>query len=76
MFGAPMARSKRSHTFWETHYGTVLQSAEFGWSGETAYAVRDVAMSFRWLNQQLEMNRAQSVEQSMRRAQVSRRSVG
>ncbi|MFC4312788.1 penicillin acylase family protein [Steroidobacter flavus] len=61
--GADGKLEKRSHTFWETHYGTVLQSAEFGWSSDTAYAVRDVAMNFRWLNQQLEMNRAQSVEQ-------------
>lgn len=61
--GADGKLQKRSHTFWETHYGTVLQSAEFGWTGDTAYAVRDVAMNFRWLNQQMEMNRAQSVEQ-------------
>jgi acyl-homoserine-lactone acylase len=61
--GAGGKLEKRSHTFWETHYGTVLQSAEFGWTSDTAYAVRDVAMNFRWLNQQLEMNRAQSVEQ-------------
>ena len=53
----------RSHTFWETHYGPMIQTDQYGWSGETAFAIRDAGLSFRWLNQQLDMNRANSVEE-------------
>ena len=55
--------TRRSHTFWETHNGLVLENDTYGWSNKTAYAIRDVGLSFRWLNQQLDMNRAGSVEE-------------
>jgi len=54
---------KRSHTFYETHNGVVLESEAYRWTDKTAYTVRDVAMSFRWLNQTLAMNRSNSVEE-------------
>lgn len=53
----------RTHTFWETHHGPVIQNETYGWTSDKAYAIRDVAFSMRWLNQQLEMNQAQSVEE-------------
>jgi acyl-homoserine-lactone acylase len=55
--------TKRGHTFWETHYGPALQSETYVWTKEKAFAFRDVLYSFRWLNQQLEMNQANSVEE-------------
>ena len=57
------AIEKRKHTFYESHYGMVLRSTDFDWTSETAYAIRDVALNFRWLNQQVAMNHAQSVAQ-------------
>jgi acyl-homoserine-lactone acylase len=53
---------KRSHTFWETHNGLVLQNESYRWTATRAYAVREVNMSFRWLNQQLAMNMATSID--------------
>ena len=55
--------ARRSHTFYETHYGPVLQNTTYAWTPETAFTIRDVAMSFRWLNQQLAMNQANSIEE-------------
>lgn len=55
--------AKRTHTFWETHYGPMVQSDRLGWTSDRGFAIREVALSFRWLNQQLEMNRANSVEE-------------
>ncbi|MEO8451146.1 MAG: penicillin acylase family protein [Gemmatimonadota bacterium] len=54
---------KRTHTFWETQYGPVVADADYIWTATTAYAVRNVTTSFRWLNQQLGMMLAQSVEE-------------
>jgi acyl-homoserine-lactone acylase len=53
----------REHTFWETHFGPMLQDATLAWTGETAYAMRDVAYSFRWLSQQLSINLAASARE-------------
>lgn len=55
--------AKRSHTFWETHYGPTLLSETYVWTKEKAFAFRDVLYGFRWLNQQLEMNQSNSVEE-------------
>jgi acyl-homoserine-lactone acylase len=52
---------KWTHTFWETHYGLVFENSVYRWNRETAYSVRDVAVNFRWLNQQLAMNQAHTV---------------
>ncbi|MFN0181042.1 MAG: penicillin acylase family protein [Gemmatimonadales bacterium] len=52
--------TKQSHTFWETHFGPIVADANYVWSPTTAYAVRSVTMSFRWLNQQLGMMLARS----------------
>lgn len=52
--------TQRRHTFWETHYGPVVADGNLVWTGATAYAVRTVTMSFRWLNQQMEMMLARS----------------
>ena len=51
----------RSHTFWETHYGPTVKSEYFPWTSDKAFAIRAAAMTVRWLNQQLEMNRSNSV---------------
>jgi acyl-homoserine-lactone acylase len=53
----------RDHTFWETHNGLMLQDATLKWTSETAYAMRDVAYSFRWLSQQLRINLARSTRE-------------
>jgi acyl-homoserine-lactone acylase len=55
--------SKRSHTFWETHFGPMVQNEAYAWTSDRAFAIREVAMNFRWLNQTLDMNRANSVEE-------------
>jgi acyl-homoserine-lactone acylase len=55
--------TERSHTFWETHVGPVIADANFVWTDSTAFAVRSVTESFRWLNQQLGMMLAGSVEE-------------
>jgi acyl-homoserine-lactone acylase len=52
---------ERSHTFWHSHHGMLLESSNMPWTSKNAYAVRDIAVSFTWLNQQLEMNQANSV---------------
>ena len=51
------------HTFWETHFGPVVADENFIWSDSTAYAVRVVTWSFRWLNQQLGMMTAGSARE-------------
>jgi acyl-homoserine-lactone acylase len=53
----------REHTFWETHFGPMLQDRNLVWSEGTAYAMRDVAYSFRWLGQQLRLNQARSTKE-------------
>ncbi len=55
--------AKRSWTFWETHYGPVIENTTYGWTPTTAYAVRNLTMSFRWLNQQVGMMQSQSVKE-------------
>ena len=55
--------TQRSHTFWETHDGPVIADAAFEWTPAAAYAVRSVTMSFRWLNQQMEMMLARSAQE-------------
>ncbi len=51
----------QSHTFWETQFGPVITDQNLVWTSTTAYAVRSVTMSFRWLNQQLGMMQSRSV---------------
>ena len=53
--------ARRSHTFWETQFGPVIADQNLVWTSTTAYAVRSVTMSFRWLNQQLGMMQSRSV---------------
>lgn len=53
----------RSHIFWETHFGPLITNDKYSWTSTTAYAVRDGTYTFRWLNQQIEMNQAQSAEE-------------
>jgi acyl-homoserine-lactone acylase len=54
---------KRSHTFWETHFGPVLSNQNLAWTDSTAHAIRSVVADFRWLNQHYGMNTARSVEE-------------
>ena len=54
---------ERSHTFWETHYGPIIAGANYVWTDSAAYAIRSVTGTFRWLNQQLGMMLAGSVEE-------------
>lgn len=51
------------HTFWETHVGPVVADQNFVWTDSTAYAVRVVTWSFRWLNQQVGMMTARSARE-------------
>jgi acyl-homoserine-lactone acylase len=53
----------REHTFWETHFGPMLQDRNLAWIDGTAYAMRDVAYTFRWLGQQLRINQSQSTKE-------------
>ena len=55
--------STRSHTFWETHFGPMIQDDTYVWTSDRGFAIREVAMNVRWLAQQLEMNQANSVEE-------------
>jgi acyl-homoserine-lactone acylase len=55
--------AKRSWTFWETHNGPVIENATYAWTPTTAYAVRNLMTSFRWLNQQLAMMQSKSVKE-------------
>jgi acyl-homoserine-lactone acylase len=53
---------ERSHTFWQTPTGLMLQDSTFGWTRQTAFAVRDVGMSLYWMNKSMALDHAQSVE--------------
>ena len=55
------ALQPRSHTFWETRFGPMIQRDQFVWNGGTGYAFKDVGATFRWVSQQFELNHAQSV---------------
>ena len=50
----------REHTFWETPAGLLIVDPTFQWTAATAYVMRDVGYSFRWLSQQLRLNAATS----------------
>jgi acyl-homoserine-lactone acylase len=53
---------ERSHTFYETSYGPVIQTAQFPWTTTNAFAIRDVNVTNgRALDTWLEMNKARSV---------------
>ena len=54
---------KRTHTFYETVHGPVIADQTFTWSDSTAYAVRSVTTTFRWLNQQYGMMTSRSAEE-------------
>ncbi|MHB1327023.1 MAG: penicillin acylase family protein [Gemmatimonadales bacterium] len=54
--------TRKRHTYWETNIGPFIANARFVWTPTTAYAVRIVSTSFRWLNQHYEMNAARSAE--------------
>lgn len=61
---APGVFAEYSHTFWETHYGPVIQTAQMPWTETTAFAVRDVnADNLRALDLWLDINRASSVRE-------------
>lgn len=49
-------------TFWASRHGTILGGEQYRWTGTTAFAFRDVAMSVRWLNQQFCTMAAKSIE--------------
>ena len=61
--GADGRIATREHTFWETHFGPMLQDRNLAWNDETAYAMRDVAYTFRWLGQQLRINQSRSTKE-------------
>lgn len=53
----------RSHTFWETRFGPMILTPEFTWDERTAYAFKDVGMTFRWVSQQFALNHAQTIDE-------------
>lgn len=53
---------KRDHAFWETPEGLMVVDPTFKWTADTGYVMRDVGYSFRWLSQQLRLNRAKSAQ--------------
>ena len=54
---------ERRHTFWETHFGPMIATAQLPWTSTTGYAIReDLMLTFRWIDQDLAINHAQSVE--------------
>lgn len=54
---------RRQHRMWESHFGPMVETAAFPWTSTTAYALRDdLLLSFRWLNQDLAINHARSVD--------------
>lgn len=55
--------TKRNWTFWETHNGVVVENETYPWTQTRAYAVRNLMMSFRWLNQQIGMMQSRSVNE-------------
>jgi acyl-homoserine-lactone acylase len=60
--GADGVLQERSHTFYETSYGPVIQTAQLPWTATSAFAVRDVNVTNgRALDTWLEMNKARSV---------------
>lgn len=52
----------REHRFWETQWGMMVSDPERPWTETSAYAVRDVGYTFRWLSQQFRLNQSTSVE--------------
>jgi acyl-homoserine-lactone acylase len=52
----------REHVFWETPTGLLVTDPAFGWTKDTAYVMRDVGYTFRWLSQMLRLNTAKSAE--------------
>jgi acyl-homoserine-lactone acylase len=53
----------RTHRFWETPYGLVMQDSTFKWTDKTAFALRDVTMSLSWMNKSMALDHAQSIEE-------------
>ena len=53
---------ERTHTFWQSQYGLVVQDKTLDWSPQTAYALRDADMSLYWMNKSMALDHAQSVE--------------
>lgn len=61
---APDVFAEYSHTFWETHYGPVIQNEQMPWTPTTAFTIRDVnADNLRALDLWLDINRAASVRE-------------
>jgi acyl-homoserine-lactone acylase len=55
---------QQRHTYWETRFGPMIESPDFPWTDTIGYALRDdLMLNFRWMNQDLETNRARSVQE-------------
>jgi acyl-homoserine-lactone acylase len=59
----PLEDGVREHVFWSTHHGPVIHSADHAWTATDAYAMRDVAMSIRWVNQQYSLMTASTLDE-------------
>ncbi|GAA3666768.1 penicillin acylase family protein [Microbacterium marinilacus] len=51
------------HTFWSTLHGPLIHSERHPWTPARAYALADVALSVRWLNQQWALMRSRSLDE-------------
>jgi acyl-homoserine-lactone acylase len=52
-----------AHTFWDTHFGAMIQSASLPWTQTEAYALRFKDANVRWLNQDFLYAKARSVRE-------------
>ena len=53
---------QHAHRFWQTPYGLLLKDDAFDWTDRTAFALRDVTLSLYWMNKQMALNQAQSID--------------
>jgi acyl-homoserine-lactone acylase len=52
-----------SRVFWDTHYGPIVETGTFPWNTTRAFAFRDATAGVRFVDQYIDMGKAQSVQE-------------
>jgi acyl-homoserine-lactone acylase len=52
-----------SRVFWDTHYGPIVETGTFPWNTTRAFAFRDATAGIRFVDQYIDMGKAQSVQE-------------
>lgn len=64
--GADGALERRTHTFYSSHFGPVIETREYPWTSEHAWVLRNVDQGWRGANETHELQRARSVREFKR----------